>query len=184
MDKEEDIEDVKVWDIDREKAYVSPKRISLVTEYILDHFDQKTYRKAFERTYSYNVLTNVSEVADVKKREQVQEIKQKQRVSGFNSIFAVSSVQAAKLYYEEFLKQMTAHPEKALKIAIIYSYGANKEIPTVFSMKKIPKIPLHSIPLQEISSKKLSATITSSSTRITIRQATSSRAITRTFRSV
>lgn len=127
MDKEEDIEDVKVWDIDREKAYVSPKRISLVTEYILDHFDQKTYRKAFERTYSYNVLTNVSEVADVKKREQVQEIKQKQRVSGFNSIFAVSSVQAAKLYYEEFLKQMTAHPEKALKIAIIYSYGANEE---------------------------------------------------------
>lgn len=75
------------------------------------------------------MLTNVSEVADSKRREQVQEIKQKQRVSGFNSIFAVSSVQAAKLYYEEFLKQMTAHPEKSLKIAIIYSYGANEEDP-------------------------------------------------------
>ena len=129
MDKEEDIEDVKVWDIDREKAYMSPKRISLVTEYILDHFDQKTYRKAFERTYSYNVLTNITDVAEARKREQVQEIKQKQRVSGFNSIFAVSSVQAAKLYYEEFQRQMTAHPEKALKIAIIYSYGANEEDP-------------------------------------------------------
>ena len=43
--------------------------------------------------------------------------------------FAVSSVQAAKLYYEEFLKQMTANPEKSLKIAIIYSYGANEEDP-------------------------------------------------------
>ena len=67
-----------------------------------------TYRRAFERTYSYSVLTNVSEVADAKRREQVQEIKQKQRISGFNSIFAVSSVQAAKLYYEEFMKQMSA----------------------------------------------------------------------------
>lgn len=129
MDKEEDIEDVKVWDIDREKAYMSPKRISLVTSYILDHFDQKTYRKAFERTYAYNVLTNVSQLAKAGKREQVEEIKQKQRVSGFNSIFAVSSVQAAKLYYEEFMRQMNEHPEKSLKIAVIYSYGANEEDP-------------------------------------------------------
>ena len=129
MDKEEDIEDVKVWDIDRERAYMSPKRISLVTSYILDHFDQKTYRKAYERTYSYNVLTNVAEVAESKRREQVQEKKSKLRISGFNSIFAVSSVQAAKLYYEEFLKQMSENPEKALKIAVIYSYGANEEDP-------------------------------------------------------
>ena len=129
MDKEEDIEDVKVWDIDRERAYLSPKRISLVTEYILDHFNQKTYRKAYERTYSYNVLTNVSEVAESKKCEQIKEVKQKQRISGFNSIFAVSSVQAAKLYYEEFLKQISESPEKALKIAVIYSYGANEEDP-------------------------------------------------------
>lgn len=44
MDKEEDIEDVKVWDIDRESAYMSKKRITLVTDYILNHFNQKTYR--------------------------------------------------------------------------------------------------------------------------------------------
>ncbi|HQM01221.1 MAG TPA: type I restriction endonuclease subunit R [Ruminococcus flavefaciens] len=127
MDKEEDIEDVKVWDIDREQAYMAKKRISLVTEYILDHFNQKTYRN--ERTYSYNVLTNIAEVASDKKRNQVQEVKQKQHISGFNSIFAVSSVQAAKLYYEEFMKQMKEHPEKSLKIATIYSYGANEEDP-------------------------------------------------------
>ena len=129
MDKEEDIEDMQVWDIDRERAYQHPERITLVTKYILDHFDQKTYRRAFERTYGHTVLTNVAEVAGSKHREQVKEQKQKQRVSGFNSIFAVSSVQAAKLYYEEFLKQMEAHPEKALKIAVIYSYGANEEDP-------------------------------------------------------
>ena len=129
MDKEEDIEDVKVWDIDREKAYMAPKRISLVTEYILDRFNQKTYRKEFERTYSYNVLTNVSELAADKSRTHIQESKRKAIVSGFNSIFAVSSVQAAKLYYEEFMKQMSANPEKALKIALIYSYGANEEDP-------------------------------------------------------
>ncbi len=127
MDKEEDIEDVKVWDIDREAAYLAPERISLVTSYILEHFNQKTYRN--ERTYSYNVLTNIFKVVDAKKREQVQEVKQKQRINGFNSIFAVSSVKSAKLYYEEFMKQMTASPEKALKIAVIYSYGANEEDP-------------------------------------------------------
>ena len=127
MDKEEDIEDVKVWDIDRERAYMSPKRIKLVTEYILNHFNQKTYRN--ERTYSFNVVTNISEVAADKKRTQVQEIKQKQHINGFNSIFAVSSVQAAKLYYEEFMKQMDEKPDKALKIALIYSYGANEDDP-------------------------------------------------------
>ncbi|MCR5306760.1 MAG: type I restriction endonuclease subunit R, partial [Oscillospiraceae bacterium] len=114
---------------DRERAYQHPERIALVTKYILDHFDQKTYRRAYERTYGHTVLTNVAEVAESKHRELIEEKKQKQRVSGFNSIFAVSSVQAAKLYYEEFLKQMDAKPEKALKIAVIYSYGANEEDP-------------------------------------------------------
>ena len=40
------------------------------------------------------------------KLDEVEEIKQKQRISGFNSIFAVSSVSMAKLYYQEFKKQM------------------------------------------------------------------------------
>jgi len=125
MDKNDDIDDDQVWDIDREKAYMAPKRIELVTRYILEHFNQKTYRN--ERTYAYNVLTNIAEVAAAHGKTEVEEIKCKQRVSGFNSIFAVSSVPAAKLYYDEFKRQMAADPTKKLRIAIIYSYGANEE---------------------------------------------------------
>ena len=124
MDKEEDITDEQVWDIDREKTYMAPERISLVTKYILDHFDQKTYRG--NKTYVFNKLTNISEVAKAE-RGKIEEIKKKQRLSGFNAIFAVSSVDMAKLYYEEFKKQMKADPSKSLKIATIYSYGANEE---------------------------------------------------------
>ena len=125
MDKNDDIDDDQVWDIDREKAYMAPKRIELVTRYILEHFNQKTYRN--ERTYAYNVLTNIAEVAAAHGKTEVEEVKRKQRISGFNSIFAVSSVPAAKLYYDEFKRQMADDPTKKLRIAIIYSYGANEE---------------------------------------------------------
>lgn len=124
MDAEQDIDDEQVWDINREKTFMAPKRISLVTKYILDHFDQKTYRG--DKSYIYNQLTNVSDVASAE-RGAVEEIKQKQRISGFNSIFAVSSIQMAKLYYDEFSKQMSLDPTKKLKIAVIYSYAPNEE---------------------------------------------------------
>lgn len=124
MDVDEDIDDEMVWDINREKAMMAPQRISLVTKYILDHFDQKTYRG--DKTYVYNTLMNVEEVASAN-RGAVEEIKEKQRVSGFNSIFAVASVPMAKLYYEEFKKQMASDPTKKLRIATIFSYGANEE---------------------------------------------------------
>lgn len=123
MDMGEDIDDEQVWDIAREKAMMAPERIRLVTEYILNNFDRKTYRG--DKTYIYNTLTNISEVASGKNGA-VEEIKQKQRVSGFNSIFAVASVPMAKLYYQEFKKQMEADPTKKLRIATIYSYGANE----------------------------------------------------------
>ena len=125
MDMEEDIDDKEVWDINREKAYLAPERIRLVTEYILTHFDQKTYRG--DKTYTYNVLQNIAEVASASGRDAIEEVKRKQRISGFNSIFAVSSVDAAKLYYAEFKRQMEADPIKKLRVAIIYSYGANEE---------------------------------------------------------
>lgn len=125
MDAEPDIDDKEVWDINREKAFLAPERIRLVTEYILTHFDQKTYRG--DKTYTFNVLQNIAEVASANARQQIEEIKQKQRVSGFNSIFAVSSVDAAKLYYAEFQRQMAENPQKRLKVAVIYSYGANEE---------------------------------------------------------
>ena len=124
MDIDADIDDEDVWDIDRKKAFEAPERIHLVAQYILDHFDQKTYRG--DKTYVYNTLTNIAEVASAD-RGKVEEIKRKQRISGFNSIFAVASVPMAKLYYDEFRKIMDADPTKKLKVAVIYSYAANEE---------------------------------------------------------
>ena len=124
MDTDDEITDEMVWDINREKAMMAPKRISLVTQYILERFDQKTYRG--DKTYIYNTLTNISEVASAE-RGAVDEIKRNQRISGFNSIFAVASVQMAKLYYIEFKKQMAANPAKHLRVATIFSYCANEE---------------------------------------------------------
>ena len=125
MDMEPDIDDKEVWDIDRERAFLAPERIRLVTDYILTHFDQKTYRGS--KTYTFSVLQNIADVASASGRAAIEEIKQKQRVSGFNSIFAVSSVEAAKLYYAEFQRQMAETPQRRLKVALIYSYGANEE---------------------------------------------------------
>ena len=122
MDEEPDIDDKDVWDIDREKVFLAPERIRLVTQYILDHFDQKTYRN--QRYYRMSTLTNIAQVASGKQGA-VEEIKRAQRVSGFNSILAVASVEMAKLYYCEFQQQMAAEPAKQLRVAVIYSYGAN-----------------------------------------------------------
>lgn len=104
MKSKEDIEDWKVWDIDRERALADPKRISNIVNYILEHFDQKTKRNSFYQ---------------LKDR----------RMAGFNSIFAVSSIDVAKKYYLEFQKQIKALPtDKQLKVAIIYSYGVNEDL--------------------------------------------------------
>lgn len=123
MDMAYDIDDEKVWDINREKAFCAPERIRMITEYILDHFNTKTYRN--ERAYVFNALTNIGEVAS-DKHGRTEEIRRKQRVTGFNSIFAVASVQMAKLYYEEFQRQMNEKPDKRLRVAVIFSYGANE----------------------------------------------------------
>lgn len=45
---------------------------------------------------------------------------------GFNAMFAVSSVDAAKLYYEAF-KKLQKDVEKPLKVATIFSFAANEE---------------------------------------------------------
>jgi type I restriction enzyme R subunit len=45
---------------------------------------------------------------------------------GFNAMFAVSSVDAAKCYYEE-LNHLQKESEKPLKIATIFSFAANEE---------------------------------------------------------
>lgn len=123
MKEQENIKDAKVWDINREKALAAPERISRIVSYILEHFNQKTMRN--DRSYSYNILTNVADIAKAKNRKDIDEIKQKVRLTGFNSIFAVSSIPFAKLYYEEFRKQMAENPLQKLKIATIFSFGMN-----------------------------------------------------------
>ena len=120
-------QDKKVKSIDREKALQDPRRISEIVAYILTHFSQKTKRN--RESFGFSVLTNVSEVASAKNRNAVEETKQHVHMNGFNSIFAVASIDFAKLYYTEFKKQQKDLPEaQRLKIATIYSYGVNEEV--------------------------------------------------------
>ena len=124
--KEKDgILDAKISAIDREKAMSSVERVSQVVRYILEHFDQKTKRSSF---YSFRVLDDINKVASAKKGVQVSEHKTERKLNGFNAMFAVASIPMAKAYYNEFKKQQADLPEaQRLKIATIYSYGANEE---------------------------------------------------------
>ena len=125
--KKEGIADRQVEAIDTESALLAPERISEIVTYILDHFDQKTRRG--NGYYTFSKLVNIKEMA---RGTENKEKKEKIRLNGFNSILAVSSIEAAKLYYKEFMRQMKEHPEKALKIATIYSYGQNEKDPDGF----------------------------------------------------
>ena len=78
---------------ENKKALLHPTRITEISAYILEHFNQKTHR---------------------------------QNGKGFNAMFAVSSVEAAKAYYQE-LQDQQAGKAKPLKIATIFSYAANEE---------------------------------------------------------
>ena len=99
----ENIEDKKVSDIDREAVLAAPERLANIVSYIREHFDQKTKRNSFYK---------------LKDR----------RLAGFNSIFAVSSIDVAKKYYAEFKKQLANLPsDKKLKVATIFSFGVNDE---------------------------------------------------------
>lgn len=98
--KKENMTDKEVEAINTEEALASHERISLVVDYIIEHFDQKTKRNSFY---------------DLKG----------QRVNGFNSMFAVSSIPVAKKYYLEFKKQLE-EKHKDLTIATIYSFSANE----------------------------------------------------------
>lgn len=85
------------------KMLLHPERITEITKHIFKVFDTKTHRNEFY---------------DLKHR----------RLNGFNAMFAVQSVEAAKLYYEEFERQQKSLPEeKRLKVATIYSFAANEE---------------------------------------------------------
>ncbi|MGL5712312.1 MAG: type I restriction endonuclease subunit R [Paraclostridium sp.] len=121
------VADKEISAIDREKALLAPKRITEIVEYIRNHFEQKTKRN--HESFGFTVLTNVKDVASTKKRNEIEEKKQRVRMTGFNSIFAVSSIEAAKLYYTEFKNQMeTTTGAQKLRIATIYSYGVNEDV--------------------------------------------------------
>lgn len=101
MYSREDVDDKEISAIDRERALSDPRRITEVTKYILEHFDQKTKRNSF---YSLKG----------------------QRMAGFNSILAVSSIPMAKMYYQEFQKQLTEANRKMV-VATIFSFSPNEE---------------------------------------------------------
>ena len=99
---EEETDDEKLKSLEN-KMFLHPERITEITKYILDKFDSKTYRNT-----QYTVKDK--------------------RINGFNAMFAVQSVDAAKMYYEEFKKQQADLPEdKKLKVATIFSYAPNEE---------------------------------------------------------
>lgn len=99
---EEETDDEKLKSLES-KMFLHPERITEITKYILDKFDSKTYRNT-----QYTVKDK--------------------RINGFNAMFAVQSVDAAKMYYEEFKKQQANLPEdKKLKVATIFSYAPNEE---------------------------------------------------------
>lgn len=101
--EKEIVQDRQIRAIDVEKAMNAPERISKVVDYVLDHFDQKTKRNHF---YSLKG----------------------QRVAGFNSIFAVSSIPMAMEYYSEFKKKL-AERKRKLTIATIFSFSTNENDP-------------------------------------------------------
>lgn len=122
----EEIEGGRVAGIDTQRILNAPQRIENVTRYVLEHFAQKTARRS-ERRYEAFVLRNVRDVA--RARGNVAAIREKRSLCGFNSIFAAASIESAKFYYAEFKRQMAEHPEKKLKIALIYSFAANEAEP-------------------------------------------------------
>ena len=127
MKEEENIKDEQVNNIDRERALAAPERIKRIVAYIIEHFEQKTMRNT--RNYEFRKLMNIAEMASAKNQKDAKEKKDKIHLNGFNSIFAVSSIDTAKLYYNEFKSQNEALPaNKKLKVATIYSYGANEAV--------------------------------------------------------
>lgn len=123
FDMKQNIKDRKVLDIDRDKVWQDPKRMSLIVKYILDNFREKTYGR---ETYSFNAVNNINAVVSSKNRK-ISTTNSERKLNGFNSIFCVSSIEAAKKYYLEFKKQMESNPLKRLNIATIFSYSQNEE---------------------------------------------------------
>ena len=89
----------KLTAAENKQALLHPKRIEEISQYILTNFRRKTHR----------LQPGASQAG-----------------KGFNAMFAVSSVDAAKLYYET-LKDLQKDTDKPLRVATIFSFAANEE---------------------------------------------------------
>ena len=72
-------------------------------------------------------LVNIHLLLQQRKRSSYYSLKG-QRVAGFNSIFAVSSIPMAMKYYTEFKHQL-AEQNRRFTVATIFSYAANEDDP-------------------------------------------------------
>lgn len=110
-----------------------------VLKFKVDYNDVRPQFKAIETEQDEKKLTAAENRQALLHPERIREISQyilthyKQKThrlrasgSGFNAMFAVSSVDAAKLYYES-LKKLQADIDKPLKVATIFSFAANEE---------------------------------------------------------
>ncbi len=110
-----------------------------VLKFKVDYNDVRPQFKAIETEQDEKKLTAAENKQALLHPERIREISQyilnnfKQKThrqqaggKGFNALFAVSSVDAAKLYYEAF-KHLQKDSNKPLKIATIFSFAANEE---------------------------------------------------------
>jgi type I restriction enzyme, R subunit len=110
-----------------------------VLKFKVDYNDVRPQFKGFETEVDEKKLSAAENKKALLHPERIKEVSQyvlknyRQKThrtrggnSGFNAMFAVSSVDAAKLYYEE-LSNLQKDSEKPLKIATIFSYAANEE---------------------------------------------------------
>ena len=110
-----------------------------VLKFKVDYNDVRPQFKAIETEQDEKKLTAAENRQALLHPERIKEISQyilthyRQKThrlrasgAGFNAMFAVSSVDAAKLYYES-LKQLQADSDKPLRVATIFSFAANEE---------------------------------------------------------
>ncbi len=110
-----------------------------VLKFKVDYNDVRPQFKAIETEQDEKKLTAAENKQALLHPDRIREISQyilnnfKQKThrlqangKGFNALFAVSGVDAAKLYYESF-KQLQKDSSKPLNIATIFSFAANEE---------------------------------------------------------
>lgn len=110
-----------------------------VLKFKVDYNDVRPQFKAIESEQDEKKLTAAENKQALLHPERIREISQyilnnfKQKThrlqangKGFNALFAVSSVDTAKLYYESF-KNLQKDSNKPLNIATIFSFAANEE---------------------------------------------------------